>query len=292
MNDKKLQTLVIVAGWLVVAPCAGLRAADVLVQSGSTWAYLDNGSDQGTAWRAPGFPGAASWLTGPAQLGYGDGDEATVVGYGPNAAAKHITTYFRHAFNVGDPGIYTSLLLRVLRDDGVVVYLNGVEVFRDNMPGGGITYQTLASTALGAPAESTFLETSIGTANLVGGQNVLAVEIHQAIGSSSDASFDLQLVGSDSAGLILRGPYLQMRAPNSMVVRWRTDVPSDSRVRFGTDPASLTGFAADPVLTTEHIVNVTGLAGSRNRRSDSSGASGLLPSRLFRSPPSKNSITR
>ena len=51
------------------------------VPMGATWKYLDNGSNQGTAWRAPAF-GDAAWASGPAQLGYGDGDEATVINGG------------------------------------------------------------------------------------------------------------------------------------------------------------------------------------------------------------------
>src|SRR5467141_1189505 len=80
-------------------------SADVLVPAGSVWKYLDNGSDQGTAWVAPSFDDSA-WASGPAQLGYGDGDEATVVGFGPDPNNKYITTYFRRAFTVANPTAY------------------------------------------------------------------------------------------------------------------------------------------------------------------------------------------
>src|SRR5688572_12546202 len=53
-----------------------------LVPSGGTWAYLDDGSDQGTAWREPGFDDSG-WSRGPAELGYGDGGEVTVIDCGP-----------------------------------------------------------------------------------------------------------------------------------------------------------------------------------------------------------------
>src|SRR4026207_710327 len=79
-------------------------AADTLVPLGSVWSYLDDGSDQGTAWVAPAFD-AAGWSNGPAQLGYGDQDEATVVRFGPSPNNKYITTYFRHTFVVPDAGI-------------------------------------------------------------------------------------------------------------------------------------------------------------------------------------------
>jgi len=63
-------------------------------KSGDSWKYLDDGSNQGTAWRTPGF-NDSSWAEGNAELGYGDGDEATVVSYGPSSNNKYITTYFR-----------------------------------------------------------------------------------------------------------------------------------------------------------------------------------------------------
>lgn len=59
-----------------------------VISSGQTWKYLDSGTDQGTAWRGVGF-NDASWASGASQLGYGDGDEATVVGYGGNASNKY-----------------------------------------------------------------------------------------------------------------------------------------------------------------------------------------------------------
>ncbi len=59
------------------------------------------------------------------QLGFGEGDESTVI-----ASNGQVTTYFRYGWTVADPAVFTNLLLRVLRDDGAQVYLNGTEVFR------------------------------------------------------------------------------------------------------------------------------------------------------------------
>lgn len=61
------------------------------------------------------------------------------------------------------------------------------------------------------------------------------------------------------AATVVRGPYLQMGDSDSMVVRWRTDVATNSRVQFGSSSGSLTSEVSDPTVTTEHIVNVTGL---------------------------------
>jgi hypothetical protein len=86
-------------------------------------------------------------------------------------------------------------MLSLLRDDGAVVYLNGVEVARSNLPSGTLTDATLASASVGAPDETTYWSYSIDPALLQSGSNTLAVELHQASVDSSDLGFDLTLVG-------------------------------------------------------------------------------------------------
>jgi hypothetical protein len=245
----------------LVSTLPGAAIASTLVARGAVWRYLDNGTNQGTAWRAPTFSDA-SWALGAAQLGYGDGDETSVVSFGGNAANKYITTYFRHRFAVADPSTIATLTLRVLRDDGAVVYLNGVEVWRSNMPSGAIDYRTLASSAIGGADENVFHETAVTPTLLVAGDNVLAVEIHQANATSSDLSFDLELTANQTGGtpVLLRRPYLQVGTPTSMIVRWRTDVPSESRVVYGTSPENLSNTVTLPAIATEHEVNLTELA--------------------------------
>ncbi|MBX3027119.1 metallophosphoesterase family protein [bacterium] len=61
------------------------------------------------------------------------------------------------------------------------------------------------------------------------------------------------------AAVVTRGPYLQMPRPTGMVVRWRTDVPTTSRVSYGDAPTSLFETVDDPTLTTEHEIALTGL---------------------------------
>jgi hypothetical protein len=177
-----------------IAFAIALNGQTILIPYGSTWKYRDNGSNQGTAWRATGF-NDASWATGPAQLGYGDGDEATVVSYGPNPNQKYITTYFRKAITVSNPSSYSGLTLRIKRDDGAVVFINGTERFRTNMPNGNISYTTRASTD--APDDGNTPQTvSLASSVLVAGTNVIAVEIHQNVRTSTDISFDLELTAA------------------------------------------------------------------------------------------------
>ncbi len=190
--------LALALAWMVVVVAPGAQSAPVaatFLPAGSTWRYLDTGVNQGTAWRQPGFADD-TWRAGPAELGYGDGGERTVVSYGPSAANKYNTTYFRASFTVADVTAVQSLVAQLRRDDGAVVYLNGVEVVRSNLPAGTITYATRAVTNIEGTAESTYASSSISPAWLVAGVNTIAVEVHQQWSGSSDLSFDLALTGT------------------------------------------------------------------------------------------------
>lgn len=163
------------------------------------WKYLDDGSDAGMAWRLNDFHDGA-WAEGLPQFGYGDGDETTVVASGPISSSHPITTYFRSSFVLPDPGQVMELELRLLVDDGAVVYLNGKEVVRQNLPVGDMDYKTPAVSAVSGSAENAFSVYRLSSAGLIAGTNLVAVEVHQSAANSSDVSFDLSL-----SGLIIQG---------------------------------------------------------------------------------------
>lgn len=164
-----------------------------LIPNRSCWRYFDRGIDLGEDWRSLEFPDH-TWSRGLAELGYGDNDEATVIGFGPDPEDRHITTYFRHAFGIPSSAAVTGLELRLKRDDGAVVYLNGVEVLRDNLPAGSVLFNSPASTSIDGLQEYTWLVVKIDPGFLVEGENLLAVELHQDSPTNSDASFDLMLL--------------------------------------------------------------------------------------------------
>jgi Common central domain of tyrosinase/Bacterial Ig domain len=155
----------------------------VLVPARDRWRYLDSGlTTLDRKWTAADFDDS-KWKIGKAELGYGDDPETTI--------ARARTAYFRHLFDVADPSIYRDLQLRLKRDDGAIVYLNGREVHRVNLPAdaGPLTPATAAVT--GAD-EETFFSTPLSTDLLRAGRNVVAVELHQ-FARNDDASFDLEL---------------------------------------------------------------------------------------------------
>src|SRR5688500_2466041 len=129
---------------LVLLLAFQVKAQTTFISFGSAWKYLDNGSNQGTAWRAVSFADG-TWKTGTGKFGYGYNNESTIISYGPDPQNKYITTYFRKAISVTNPAVFSSVAGSIKRDDGAIVYVNGVEVYRSNLPTGTIAYTTLAS---------------------------------------------------------------------------------------------------------------------------------------------------
>lgn len=182
-----------------------------LISFGSTWKYWDRGSLPAANWHTAVY-NDGTWSSGPAQLGYGDGDEVTVLSYGPSAENRYSSTYFRKSFTVTNPAQISQLSLGLVRDDGAVVYLNGVEVARSNMPAGPVSYTTWASTGISGTDESAVHTFSIPANLLVTGSNLIAVEIHQNQARSSDLSFDLSLTGSASGAAATLNANARVRA--------------------------------------------------------------------------------
>jgi hypothetical protein len=179
----------------IIVNASGGPSTNTAIALGSSWKYFDKGSLPAANWATQVYDDTG-WSNGLAQLGYGDGDEATLVGYGPDPGNRYVTTYFRRSFTVSDPSRVQRLVMNLLRDDGAVIYVNGVEVFRTNMPTGTILYSTFATSANEYPFDNNI---SLFPTNLVTGSNVLAAEVHQGTPNSSDVSFELQLLAVTAA---------------------------------------------------------------------------------------------
>jgi photosystem II stability/assembly factor-like uncharacterized protein len=161
--------------------------AIVPVGRATSWQYYDGSQDQGTGWRTY-VPN--TWREGAGPLGYGETYLATTIAFG-NSGSKNPTAYFRKQFFVPNLPVRAAFL-RVMYDDGFVFYINGKEGGRAHMPGGPVTFKTLAT---GHEAENRYTTFDISSQipNLVT-TNTLAVEVHQASTSSSDLVFDAELI--------------------------------------------------------------------------------------------------
>ncbi|MCX7003897.1 MAG: DUF2271 domain-containing protein, partial [bacterium] len=177
---------------VVIAVASGTLTTSVVLAQ-SAWRYHDQGFDLSAApWqRVSYFDGA--WKSGAGPLGYGGIGETTVLDFGADPNNKYPTYYFRRGFNLAV--LPLSLRLQLRRDDGVVGYVNGVEVVRDNMPAGPIAYDTLASGDVLGADETNYFSIDLDTAALVApGYNMLAFELHQAGANSPDLGFDAELI--------------------------------------------------------------------------------------------------
>ena len=179
---------------------------ETLIARDGSWRYYDGGDIGAAAWTVAAY-GEPGWKTGLAELGFGD-TQVTDLTAGGTISAK-LTYYFRKKFTVANPAAYTSVTLNLQRDDGAVVYLNGAEVWRSNMPATGtITYATSATTAQSNADETAFWPktwTMAATPNLLqAGENTIAVEVHQISSSLSDISFNLELLATGAQSISSR----------------------------------------------------------------------------------------
>jgi 3',5'-cyclic AMP phosphodiesterase CpdA len=245
--------------------------AQSTVTAGSSWKYLDNNTDlTAVAWKDSNYVETAAWKTGNSELGYGDGDENTCVawnaatvanpnpcGSGVPAGNKFITTYFRKTFYIANPAAYFTYVLQYKRDDGLQIFINGVRYEISNLSD-PVTHSTLAANA--ADDGETIYSINIPPSAFYGSgrRNVIAVDVHQNTATSSDLTFDMQLIGVNSAS-ITRGPYLQIGNETGITFRWRTDLATNSRVTWGTVNGVYPNTVDSATVTTEHTVRVTGL---------------------------------
>jgi hypothetical protein len=177
-----------------------------LIPRNATWAYLPAGPAPAN-WPRLEFNDRA-WLSGPAKLGYGDEEENTIIPYDPQAAPTAL--YFRHVFAITNRAAVRSTTLRVLADDGVIVYLNGLEVVRRNLPTGTVEHATFALANIEAN-EDAFIQSGFYPSSLREGTNVMAAEVHQHSAGRHDAGFDLELL----ANIPISAPTIRITRPTN-----------------------------------------------------------------------------
>ncbi|MDX1912970.1 MAG: lamin tail domain-containing protein [Saprospiraceae bacterium] len=161
---------------------------ETAVYEGDLWRYRIGTSNPPSNWNTPGFDDTA-WALGPGGFGYGDGDDATLVPPGT------LSVYYRRVFNISNPDVLLAAVMSMDYDDGFVAYLNGQEFARSSNISGPPSWNTPAQPDReatfynNAAFPSSFALDPIQLNNLLQpGDNVLAVEIHNYDGNSSDLS--------------------------------------------------------------------------------------------------------
>lgn len=152
-----------------------------------TWRYNVNSLD-GTAWKTTSY-GDGSWKSGKAPLGYGKSQNNT-----NNLTANKTCYYFRKTITLKEVSANDIFTLNYTIDDGMVIYVNGKEAGRYNMPAGTPTNSTVASTyANGNPDTGTL---TLDASLFKTGTNLIAVEVHNNSTTSSDIMWEAELTRS------------------------------------------------------------------------------------------------
>ncbi len=162
---------------------------EAVVVADDTWHYFPGTSEPPSDWPDIGFDDS-SWLSGPGGIGYGDGDDATII-------SPVISVYMRTNFILHDTSVIAIAVLHIDFDDGFVAYLNGHEIARANIGTQGVrppyneyaildTYE--ARLPSGGTPERFVINPDTLSRHMIEGNNVLALQVHNCSTTSSDLS--------------------------------------------------------------------------------------------------------
>ncbi len=199
-----------------------------LLDQTTTWSYHFSADQPAGAWNAAVYDDSA-WEKGVGSFGINSKEYTPKVQLVDSEETDvHFTTsYYRTKFTIDNLETVDSLLANIVYDDGAVVYLNGKEVKRLNMPEGEITYDvyTGADNYVNDKNDQFYINKSF----LVLGENVIAVEVHQCEPASADMTFAFNLSeiygGSLNKGQVLEASLtkdIDMVAVFELSKTWQT----------------------------------------------------------------------
>jgi len=257
---------------LLLWPFSTASAVEVLVEFGSTNKYLVNTSDpgiNGEDWTEEVYD-ETGWSNGTYGIGYDTDSGAlnlldTQVDPGPSGSRPR-TIYTRATFSITDITTVNNVVLGVDYDDGFAAWINDVEVFRSSeLPSSGTlnwntTPDSHESSNATLPNYNPLIDiTTTAKPAMHDGTNVLAIGTWNRSNGSSDQVLVPRLSINESLQ-VSRGPYLQTGTPTSVIVKWSTLSPTDSKVLYDSAPGSLTSSVSDGTSTTDHEIELTGLS--------------------------------
>lgn len=185
-----------------VSICNYVSGQTKIISTGDEWQYYDAKAEPPKGWERH-TDLTNDWKKGISPLGYGSSIVVTNISFGDDPEYKHITKYFKKTFLINDPYAYLIYKLSVQRDDGIVVYLNGNEVIRDNMPEGIVTNSTTANSLIFTSLKEKIMHTFLLSPEyFIDGVNTISASVHQAQRISSDCIFNLELVGDNDSKMI------------------------------------------------------------------------------------------
>lgn len=244
---------------LLLCAVSPVFADSTFVKFGASWKYFDHPAAPAAAWKDASF-NDESWASGPSAFGYGNGSVRTAVNPGPNPDYKTITNYFRRSIDISNPMDFAVFRINLYIGDGAAIYVNGKEVSRPYMWGGEIESSTNSS-QINVDNQNTITTVDIASDFFKAGKNFIAVEVHKNFRLRRSMLFDLELIGvtSKNSPTVVRGPLLQMVNTGGITIRWKTNLPTTSTIRYGLTENALTGAVSDNNPVTDHELSIKGL---------------------------------
>ncbi|MBR5038510.1 MAG: lamin tail domain-containing protein [Prevotella sp.] len=217
-----------------------------VIKTNDTWKYYDKGQQNGTSWRSKNF-NDASWSSGQAPLGYKTAGVKTTVSYGNDPENRHPTTYFRKSVTLnGSPTSNDSFTLNYQVDDGFIIWVNGQDAGRVNMPNGDVDYNTFTTSYAAEQPITGTLELS--PTLFKKGENTIAVEVHNNKASSSDLFWTCELittVGADTGEAVLTDSVINLPDGNKIsLVACFEPMTDNERKEQGLTPVCINEVSA------------------------------------------------
>lgn len=171
---------------------------ETIIANGDDWHYYDQGY-LSADWYTK--PLDQNWKTGKTPIGYGDRKVVTPIRFGTDPENKDITKYFKKEIYIKDDK-YRAYEFRIMHDDGFVLYINGKELYRGNMPNGTATSKMLAITTIQGREEAEFKIRIFEPNVFKQGKNTISVSVHQNRKDSSDCLFSMDLIGHSNPEIL------------------------------------------------------------------------------------------
>ncbi len=230
------------AGW----QNAGTTKTTSIFASNDSWTYYDQGSLDGKSWQALRYS-TTGWKTGSAPLGYNKSGVSTQLDYGTDSNRKRPTYYFRKSFNLSAaPSATDEFILEYTIDDGMIVYVNGIEAGRYNMPAGSIGYDDFSTThANGNPDRG---QMTLSGSLFNKGRNVIAVEVHNNSSTSTDILWEAslsQVEKINAQDFVSKDPEYTLPASGSHnLVAVFEEIPEAEKLAEGITPVRINEVSA------------------------------------------------
>ena len=190
-----------------------IQSQEIIIKNGDQWNYYDNGYLENNWFKQLNYP---NWKTGHTPLGYGDQLVTTSINYGKDQDDKDIIKYFTKKITITDISKFKGYEFRLQRDDGAIIYVNGKELYRDNMPDGKTSNRTRSIQVVDVEEESLFFVKIFDASIFKEGINTISAQVHQCNTYSSDCIFSLEVIGHTDPKILTEVIKEQIEAKNTL----------------------------------------------------------------------------